>query len=69
MIAVEIGGKPYTINGTKLPYFQSLKSFQHRSGQDTEKIIHSDIALFEVAYRGIEKSFRHCFRMLGTDLD
>ncbi|KAI9877556.1 MAG: hypothetical protein M1830_003567 [Pleopsidium flavum] len=68
MINIDIGGTPYTVNSTHLPYFHSFQSFHHSSGQSTTPLTHSAIPLFDIAYRGVEHGFRHCVRMLGTDL-
>lgn len=62
----EVGGKQYNVSTISIPYFASYVDFQRRSGQAADR--HSDIPLFEAAYRGIESGFRHCFRALGTDL-
>ncbi|KAI9849565.1 MAG: hypothetical protein M1830_007107 [Pleopsidium flavum] len=68
MINIDIGGTPYTVNSTHLPYFHSLQSFHHSSGQSTTPLTHSAIPLFDIAYCGVEHGCRHCIRMLGTDL-
>jgi len=68
-INIKIGGVCYSVNPEKVPYFQSYLRFQHDSGQDTAELIHGDIALFNVAYYGIENGFRQCFRKLAEDLD
>lgn len=65
-IDIEVGGKPYNVSTTSIPYFASYSGFQCHSRQAADK--HGDIPLFDAAYRGVESGFRHCFRKLGTDL-
>jgi len=65
-VDIEVGGKPYNISTTSIPYFASYTDFQCHSGQAAEK--HNDIPLFETAYQGVENGFRNCFRKLGTDI-
>ena len=65
-IDLEVGGKPYSISTTRMPYFASYIDFQRQSGLGTVK--HDDIPLFDAAYQGIDSGFRQCFRKLGTDL-
>ena len=63
---IEIGGKPYNISTTSMPYFASYIDFQRRSGLAADK--HGDIPLFDAAFQGVESGFRRFFRILGTDL-
>ena len=63
---IEIGGKPYNISTTRMPYFASYIDFQRRSGLAADK--HGDIPLFDAAFQGVESGFRRFFRILGTDL-
>ena len=65
-IDIEIGGKPYKISTTSMPYFASYIDFQRCSGLAADK--HGDIPLFDAAFQGVESGFRRFFRILGTDL-
>ncbi|MCJ1253539.1 hypothetical protein MMC24_001351 [Lignoscripta atroalba] len=67
-VTIEIGSKPYNIDTTKIPYFQSYTSFQAHSGQDASQLTHSEIPLFDAAHYGIEHGFRQYFRKLDPDL-
>jgi hypothetical protein len=66
--AFRIGDAQYEIALSKIPYLSSFVGFQDKAGQKQAEYVHGPIPLFDVAYKGIEKGYRQCFRSLGPNL-
>lgn len=65
-VSVLVGGKLYSIDPHKIPYFQSYIDFQTNAGVQP---VHDNIPYFDAAFAGVEKGYRHCFRHLPVDLE
>jgi hypothetical protein len=58
----------YDIEVSKVPYLSSFVDFQLNAQPQTTEFVHGPIPLFDVALKGIELGYRHCFRSLPPDL-
>lgn len=68
-VQIQIGDIEYSIDVTKMPYFESHLRFQRSSGQDSTQLpTHDEIPFFQMIDRGINDGFRHFFRRMPTQL-
>ena len=58
----------YSVNVFKIPYLASFVQLRKVTQPETNEFIHEPINLFDVALRGIESSYRQCFRSLPINL-
>ncbi|KAJ6016511.1 hypothetical protein N7540_011102 [Penicillium herquei] len=65
---LKIGDHFYDVDISKIPYLSAFVSFQRLSRPQNPDLIHGDIALFDVALRGLELGYRQCFRALKGDI-
>lgn len=68
-ITVKMGAKEYTLDTKKMPYFEAWSRSKLASGCDATALTHDEIENFDVALTCVQKGFRNCFRLLGTDLN
>ncbi|CZT46372.1 uncharacterized protein RSE6_06790 [Rhynchosporium secalis] len=66
--AITIGGVNYDVNVTKIPYLSSFVNFQGIAQPQSKELVHESIPLFDIALKGVESGYRHCFRALSTEL-
>ncbi|OBT81558.1 hypothetical protein VE02_09545 [Pseudogymnoascus sp. 03VT05] len=67
-MAIKIGDKNHDIDLSKIPYLSAFVDFQARAQPQLTEFIHGPIPLFDVALKGVESGYRHCFRALSTNL-
>ena len=65
---IRIGGINYSIDMSKMPYFESYIRHEKASQPQAAEITHGPINLFDVALKGVESGYRQCFRCLPSDL-
>ncbi|KAI9042484.1 geranylgeranyl pyrophosphate synthetase [Aspergillus affinis] len=65
---LKFGGVLYDIDLSMIPYLRSFVDFQRRAQPQVTKFDHGAIPLFDVALKGNEIGYRHCFRSLPADL-
>lgn len=65
---INMGDQAYTISVSKLPYLASFVRRQRATQSDASEFSHEPIKLFDVALKGVEAGYRHCFRSLPIDL-
>lgn len=66
--AIRIGDVHYDIEVSKIPYLASFVDFRANAQPQTTEFVHDPIPLFDVALKGIESGYRHCFRSLPAEL-
>ncbi|KAJ5247882.1 hypothetical protein N7468_002865 [Penicillium chermesinum] len=66
---LKIGDTVYKLDVSKIPYLAAFVKFQRlsRPGDDLD-LVHGDIALFDVALKGLESGYRQCFRCLRGNI-
>ncbi|KAH6616883.1 geranylgeranyl pyrophosphate synthetase [Boeremia exigua] len=65
---ITIGDQEYSIDISQIPYLSSFSSFQRKANPNEGKLAHGPIPLFDVALKGLESGYRHCFRGISADL-
>ncbi|KAJ5858279.1 hypothetical protein N7534_003556 [Penicillium rubens] len=65
---LKIGDTFYNVDISTIPYLSAFVSFQRLSQPRKTEFIHGNIALFDVALRGLESGYRQCFRSLRGDI-
>ncbi|KAJ5159328.1 uncharacterized protein N7500_008979 [Penicillium coprophilum] len=65
---LKIGDTFHDVDVSTIPYFSALVRFQRTSHPERTEFTHGDIALFDIALRGLESGYRQCFRALGEDI-
>lgn len=65
---IKIGDTFHDIDISTIPYLSSFVRFQRLAQPKNTDFIHADIALFDVALKGLESGYRHCFRCLRGDI-
>jgi hypothetical protein len=65
---ITIGGKKYPIDISRIPYLSSFDAFQRKAQPSNTEPIHGPIPLFDVALKGLELGYRHCFRDIPADI-
>ena len=58
----------YSVDIIKIPYLASFVQLQKVAQPKVTEFIHEPINLFDVALKGLESGYRHCFRSLSTNL-
>lgn len=66
--AVRIGDVNYSVDVLKIPYLSHFISFERNAKPGSSELVHDAIPLFDVALKGVESGYRHCFRSLPADL-
>ncbi|KAE9967644.1 hypothetical protein BLS_006253 [Venturia inaequalis] len=66
--AIRIGDVDYSVDVSKIPYLSHFVSFQRTAKPGSSEFVHDEIPLFDVALKGVESGYRHCFRSLPADL-
>lgn len=72
VMKMQIGGKEYLVNITRIPRLQAMVGIQNRSGQLTngQMPVHAeDIPFFEVINFAISHGLRHFFREMPTEIE
>lgn len=64
----KIGDTFYNIDISKIPYFWATVGFEHLSPLQSADFNHEDIALFDVALRGLESGYREYFCSLRGNI-
>jgi hypothetical protein len=67
-VTIRIGDMDYSVNVSKMPYFESFIRLQKVTQPEATELIHEPINLFDVGLKGVESGYRQCFRSLPTDL-
>lgn len=67
-ITLKIGDTFHNVDISTIPYLSAFIRFQCLSQPQNTEFIHGDIALFDVALRGLESGYRQCFRSLRGDI-
>jgi hypothetical protein len=65
---IKIGDTFYKVDISAIPYFSAFVRFQRHSQPENTDLIHGNIALFDVALKGLESGYRTCFRSLQGDI-
>jgi hypothetical protein len=65
---LRIGDTFYNVDISTIPYLSAFARFQRISQPQKTEFIHGNIALFDVALRGLESGYRQCFRSLRGDI-
>ncbi|BCS00013.1 uncharacterized protein AKAW2_50354S [Aspergillus luchuensis] len=65
---LKIGDVLYDINLSMIPYLRSFVDFQRKAQSQVSEFDHGAIPLFDVALKGFEMGYRHCFRSLPADV-
>lgn len=58
----------YNIDVARIPYLSSFIDFRTHAQPKSKVFVHGPIPLFDIALKGIESGYRHCFRSLPPDL-
>ncbi|KAF2790656.1 hypothetical protein K505DRAFT_351833 [Melanomma pulvis-pyrius CBS 109.77] len=66
--AIKIGDKHYDVEVSQVPYLASFASFEAKAHPDATHLVHGPIPLIDVALKGIELGYRHCFRSMPAEL-
>jgi hypothetical protein len=66
--AVKIGDVNYNVELSKIPYLSHFVSFQRNAKPESTAFVHEAIPLFDVAVKGVESGYRHCFRSVPAEL-
>jgi hypothetical protein len=65
---LKIGDTFHNVDISSIPYLSAFIRFQRLSQPQKTEFIHGNIALFDVALRGLESGYRQCFRSLRGDI-
>jgi hypothetical protein len=65
---IKIGDVSYGVYVSKIPYLASFVQRQKATQPEATEFVHSPISLLDVALKGVESGYRHCFRSLPIDL-
>lgn len=65
---LKIGDTFYDVDISTIPYLSAFVKFQRLSRPQSTDFIHGNIALFDVALRGLDSGYRQCFRSLRDDI-
>ncbi|KAI8818095.1 uncharacterized protein EV422DRAFT_189490 [Fimicolochytrium jonesii] len=66
--AIKIGDVDYRLDFSRFPYFQAFARFQSQA-QPGAELVHPPIPFFDVALRGMQDGYRHCFRAMPVDCE
>ncbi|KAJ5449523.1 uncharacterized protein N7458_005972, partial [Penicillium daleae] len=65
---LKIGDTFYNVDISVIPYLSSFVRFQRLVQPQNTKFVHGNIALFDIALKGLESGYRQCFRSLRGDI-
>lgn len=70
IVSIQIRATEYTINVTRITYFESFMQFNQASGQiSTQLPTHREIPFFDIINDGMQNGFRQFFRRMPVKLD
>ncbi|KAJ5881485.1 uncharacterized protein N7529_000157 [Penicillium soppii] len=69
-VQIRIGDVEYSIDVTKIPYFNACLRFEQSSGQDSADLpTYPEMPFFDVINAGVKHGFRRFFRSIPVQLD
>lgn len=66
--AVTIGGVQHNVDLSKIPSLTSFVNFNGNARPESTEAIHGPIPLCDIALKGTESGYRHCFRSIPANL-
>ncbi|EEQ35705.1 hypothetical protein McanMca71_007571 [Microsporum canis] len=65
---LKIGDTFYDVDISAIPYLSSFVRSQRLAQPQNTTLVHGNIALFDIALKGLESGYRQCFRSLRGDI-